>query len=221
MAKVLYLYGGWPGHYPYEVAAWMLNLLKELDYVIEESTDIFTLDRDLTSYDLIIIGWNNAVTTETLTPSQENHLLKAIESGTGLVGIHGAGAAFRSSLRYHWVLGGSFVEHPAGEAYPKPYMVNMIDSSHPVTQGVSDFEVRSEQYYMEVDPNIHVLAETTFDGDPMPWLKGHKSPVAWVRNWGDGRVFYHSIGHDTNNLSDPNIRLLTKQGIAWATRKQN
>jgi len=71
---------------------------------------------------------------------------------------------------------------------------------------------------MQVDPNIHVLAETTFDGNPFPWLSGHRSPVAWVRQWGQGRVFYHSIGHDTGNLADPNIRRLTKQGLAWATR---
>jgi type 1 glutamine amidotransferase len=116
------------------------------------------------------------------------------------------------------VLGGSFLEHPMGEGFPHPYQVNIIDHSHEVTQGVEDFEVRSEQYYMQVDPNIHVLAETTFDGNPFPWLKGHRSPVAWVRQWGQGRVFYHSIGHDTSNLADPNIRRLTKQGLNWATR---
>jgi type 1 glutamine amidotransferase len=218
MSRVLHLFGGWPGHYPYEVAAWTRDLLKELDWEVEESTDIFTLDRDLKRYDLVIVGWNNAVTTETLTTSQENHLLEAIESGTGLAAWHGAGAAFRASLRYHMVLGGSFVEHPAGEGFPHPYMVNVRDRNHPVSQGVEDFEVRSEQYYMQVDPNNHVLAETTFDGNPFPWLKGNKSPVAWVKNWGDGRVFYHSIGHDTGNLSDPNVRRLTKQGLQWAVR---
>lgn len=220
MTRVLYLYGGWPGHFPYEIAAWARELFSELDFQVEESTDIFTLDRDLTGYDLIVIGWNNAVTTETLTTAQENRLLEAIEGGTGLAAWHGAGAAFRASLKYHFVLGGSFLEHPAGEGYPHPYMVNFIDREHEVTQGVEDFEVRSEQYYMQVDPNLHVLAETTFDGNPMPWLKGHRSPVAWVRNWGEGRVFYHSIGHDTSNLADPNIRRLTKQGLSWAARKR-
>ncbi|VVQ12462.1 ThuA domain-containing protein [Pseudomonas fluorescens] len=218
MSRVLYLYGGWPGHFPYEIAAWARTVFQELDFDVEESTDIFTLDRDLTGYDLIVIGWNNAVTTETLTASQENRLLEAIESGTGLVGWHGACAAFRASLKYHWVLGGSFLEHPMGEGFPHPYQVNVIDHTHEVTQGVKDFEVRSEQYYMQVDPNIHVLAETTFDGNPFPWIKGHRSPVAWVRQWGQGRVFYHSIGHDTSNLADPNIRRLTKQGLNWATR---
>ncbi len=218
MSRILYLYGGWPGHFPSEIADWARPLFLELDFEVEESSDIFTLDRDLTGYDLIVIGWNNAVTTETLTASQERHLSDAIEAGTGLVGWHGAGAAFRASLKYHWILGGSFLDHPAGEGVPHPYTVNVIDSAHEVARGVGDFVVRSEQYYMQVDPNIHVLAETTFDGNPYPWIKGHRSPVAWVRNWGKGRVFYHSIGHDPTNLADPNVRLLTKQGLAWASR---
>ncbi len=50
MTRALYLYGGWPGHYPYEIAAWARELFKELDFDVEESTDIFTLDRDLKAY---------------------------------------------------------------------------------------------------------------------------------------------------------------------------
>ena len=219
MKRVLYLFGGWPGHFPYEVADWARGLFRELDFAVDESTDIFTLDRDLTGYDLVVVGWNNAVTTETLTASQENRLLEAIEGGCGLAGWHGAGAAFRASLKYHWVLGGSFVEHPAGEGVPHPYDVTVVDPSHDVTAGVEHFEVRSEQYYMEVDPNVRVLAETVFDGHPFPWLKGNRSPVAWVRDWGGGRVFYHSIGHDTGNLADLNVRRLTKQGLQWAVRR--
>jgi type 1 glutamine amidotransferase len=202
------------------MARWAQGLFRELDFAVEESTDIFTLDRDLSGYDLIVIGWNNAVTTETLTASQEDHLLNAVAGGTGLAGWHGAGASFRSSLRYNWLLGGSFVGHPHGEGFPHPYTVKITDRAHAVTSGVQDFEVRSEQYYMQVDPNIHVLAESVFDGDPFPWLEGNRSPVAWVRRWGRGRVFYHSIGHDTGNVADPNIRALTKQGLQWAVRRK-
>ncbi|KPX26000.1 ThuA domain-containing protein [Pseudomonas ficuserectae] len=84
MTRALYLYGGWPGHYPYEIAAWARDIYKELGWEVEESTDIFTLDRDLKGYDVIIVGWNNAVTTETLTASQERCLSEAVESGVGL-----------------------------------------------------------------------------------------------------------------------------------------
>lgn len=218
MTKVLYLYGGWPGHYPYEIAAWARGLFDELGYDVDETQDIFRLDADLTGYDLIVLGWNNALTTEDLSDAQEERLLTAVAAGTGVAAWHGAAAAFRASLKYHFLLGGDFVEHPAGEAFPQPYTVTITDREHAVTAGVRDFQVASEQYYMHVDPNNHVLAETVFTGEHLPWLDGLTSPVAWVRNWGEGRVFYHSIGHDPGNLDDPDVRRLTKQGLQYAAR---
>jgi uncharacterized protein len=191
MTKVLYLYGGWPGHSPYNIAEWTRDLVGELGFDIEESQDIFTLDRDLSGYDLIILGWNNALTTEDLSDSQEDHLLAAVEAGTGVAAWHGAAAAFRSSLRYHLMLGGDFLAHPAGEGYPYPYEVNIVNRDHPVSQGVKDFAVASD-----------VL----------------RIPVAWARQWGEGRVFYHSIGHAPADLAGEDVRRLTKQGIAWAAR---
>src|SRR6201991_3903502 len=172
MTNVLYLYGGWPGHSPYGIADWTRELLGELDFDVEESQDIFTLDRDLTGYDLIILGWNNALTTEDLSDSQEDHLLNAVESGNGGAAGHGAAAAFRSSLRYHLMLGGDFLTHPAGEGYPHPYQVTIVDNDHDVTRGGADFPVAAEQYYMSVGPNNRGLSETTFDGEHFAWLDG-------------------------------------------------
>jgi uncharacterized protein len=221
MSKVLYLYGGWPGHYPYEIAAWARSLFGELGFDFEETQDVFRLDSDLTGYDLIVLGWNNALTTDDLSDAQEDRLLEAVESGTGVAAWHGAAAAFRASLKYHLLLGGDFVAHPAGEAFPFPYEVTITDHDHEVTEGVNNFKVASEQYYMHTDSNNHVLAETVFTGDHYPWLDGLRSPVAWVRQWGRGRVFYHSIGHDPSTLDDPDVRRLTLQGLRYAARNSH
>ncbi len=220
MTKALSLFGGWPGHRPYEIGAWARGILEELEYDVVETSDIFALDADLTEYDLIVLGWNNALTTEDLTDAQERSLLSAVEAGTGVAAWHGAAASFRSSLQYHFMLGGDFIEHPGGEGYPQPYEVTITDDSHEVTAGVNSFKVASEQYYMHVNPNNNVLAETVFTNEHLPWLDGHVMPQAWVREWGQGRVFYHAIGHDLDNLADPDVRRLTKQGISWAARKE-
>ncbi len=221
MTKVLSLFGGWPGHRPQEMAVWATSLLTELGFETDQTSDPFSLDADLTGYDLIVLGWNNALTTEDLTDSQEDRLLDAVQQGTGVVAWHGALAAFRSSLKYHLLLGGDFLEHPGGEGYPHPYKVTIVDNDHDVTQGIGSFDVASEQYYCHVNPNNQVLAETVFNGEHLPWLKGHRMPQAWVRTWGNGRVFYHSIGHTPQDLEDPDVRRLTRQGIEWAVRRPN
>jgi len=219
MTKVLYLYGGWPGHSPYAIAGWTRGIFDELGYDVDETTDIFRLDADLTGYDLIVCGWNNALTTEDLSDAQEDRLLAAVQEGTGFASWHGAAAAFRASLKYHFLLGGDFIEHPAGEGYPEPYEVTILDRDHEITRDVEDFKVASEQYYMHTNPNNNVLAQTTFTGEHLPWIEGHTSPVAWSRQWGKGRVFFHSIGHTPENLDEPNVRRLTKQGLRWAARQ--
>ena len=218
MTRVLHLYGGWPGHRPQEIAEWTQGLFDELGFEVEQTRDPFALHADLTGYDLVVVGWNNALTTEDLSDDQEESLLSAVQAGTGFAAWHGAAAAFRSSLRYHLMLGGDFLAHPAGEGAPHPYTVRITDPDHPVSHGVEDFPVASEQYYMHTDSNNQVLAETTFDGEPWPWLEGLTSPVAWVRQWGEGRVFYHSIGHGPQDLAGADVRRLTLQGLRWAAR---
>jgi len=89
-------------------------------------------DRDLSGYDLIILGWNNCAHHRgSLGFPGGPSLGRPYEAGTGIAAWHGAAAAFRSSLRYHLMLGGDFLAHPAGEGYPYSYEVNVTDRDHP------------------------------------------------------------------------------------------
>ena len=77
----------------------------------------------------------------------------------------------------------------------------------------------AEQWYVHYDPNIEIIANTTFTGEPYPWIKDVVMPVAWRKNYGKGKVFYISIGHDPNEfLEHPDGWELLKRGIEWATR---
>lgn len=216
MADVLYLCGGWPGHSPYEVAEWAESQLAEVGLTVEVTHDPFRLESDLTEFALIVVGWTQAHTTENLTVTQEDSLLHAVERGTGVAGWHGMAASFRASLRYNHLIGGNCVSHPGGEGIEVPYDVRITDTRHPVTAGVRDFAVASEQYYMHVDPANHVLAETTFSGEHLPWIDGYVMPAAWVRTWGRGRIFYCSVGHYPKDLQGPQASRLVRQGMAWA-----
>ncbi len=218
MTRVLFLYGGFPGHYPYDVAAWAMPIMDDLGLDVETTQDPHTLERDLRPYDLLVFGWTQSQTTEGLSDRAEASLVEAVQAGTGVAGWHGMTASFRASLPYHFITGSAFIEHPGGDAVDVPYDVTIVDRSHPVTEGVDDFEVQSEQYYMHVDPNVHVLASTTFTGEHLPWLNGRTMPVAYTHQFGDGRVFYSAPGHLPKDLENPPVQRLVRQGLAWAAR---
>jgi type 1 glutamine amidotransferase len=230
MTNVLYIYGGWRGHSPEEIAQWSVNEMKDLGFDVQVTRDAYALQDDLTGFDLVVLGWNQSCTTELLTVEQENGLLHAVELGTGLAGWHGMIASFQSSVRYHHLIGGTFVAHPGDLFSPSTglprdgvtipsYTVRLADPEHEVSRGVREFEIATEQYYMHVDPNNRVVTETTFSGDQMPWLAGCRMPVAWVRSWGDGRIFASAIGHSPADLEHPDVARLHRQGMTWAARK--
>jgi type 1 glutamine amidotransferase len=218
MTRALFLYGGWPGHRPYDVADWARPLMTDLGFDVDEINDPHRLEEDLTGYDVIVIGWTQATTTEDLSEKAEARLHEAVKGGTGLAGWHGMAASFRSSLQFSLIAGASFLEHPGGEGVPVPYTIDVIDREHPVTRGVESFEIASEQYYMHVDPSVHVLGTTTFTGEHFPWLDGVVMPAAYVHRWGEGRVFYASPGHVPDELQIPDAERLIRQGLAWAAR---
>jgi type 1 glutamine amidotransferase len=109
------------------------------------------------------------------------------------------------------------VAHPGNIV---PYEVNISDRSDPIVADMADFEMVSEQYYLHVDPSNRVLATTTFSGEhgDAPWIAGTVMPVAWKRRFGDGKVFYASLGHVRKDFDVPEARALMLRGMLWAAR---
>jgi len=212
--KALIVYGGWEGHFPKETSQIVARDLRDAGFDVElsDSLDSFLDEARLKSFDLIVPNW----TMGQLTGDQEGALIRAIESGVGLGGFHGGmGDAFRNSTEYQFVVGGQFVAHPDNL---KDYVVHIVKSSDPIVAGLSDFSIHSEQYYMHVDPSNEVLATTTFHTKCAPWVNGTVMPVVWKRTYGQGRVFYQSIGHSPKEFEIAQVREITKRGLLWAAR---
>jgi len=168
----------------------------------------------LHSFDLIVPVW----TMGEITPEQEGNLCQAVRQGAGLGGWHGgAGDAFRVSSEYQFMVGGQFVAHP-GKI--KEFEVEIVDRASEITRGLSDFQVRTEQYYMHVDPSNHLLAATTMSGDlsGCDWVRGTVMPMAWTRRYGQGRIFYASWGHGIADFDVPEAREIVRRGLLWAAR---
>ena len=114
--------------------------------------------------------------------------------------------------------GGQWVAHPGNDGVR--YAVRMGPVRHVITEGMGDFEVVSEQYYMHVDPAVKVLATTRFPVAAGPHVGNGEveMPVAWVKVYGKGRVFYHSLGHRAEVIEREPVFTLTRRGCAWAAR---
>ncbi len=210
--NALVVWGGWNGHEPEQCAGIFAPWLRTQGFTVTVSTSLDAyLDADLMkSLRLIVPIW----TMGTITPEQEKALLGAVRSGVAIAGWHGGmGDAFRQSTEYQYMVGGQWVAHPGGVI---PYHVQITNHEDPITAGLSDFDMVSEQYYMHVDPSNEVLATTTFGGAHDPWIQGTVMPVAWKRRYGNGRVFYSSLGHVAKDFDVPQALLIQKRGIQWA-----
>ncbi len=213
--SVLLVYGGWKGHNPEAIKDLFLPWLKDQGFnvTVSNSLNVYADKEKIKTYDLIFQTW----TMGKLTKEEEQGLTEAVKNGTGLAGCHGGlGDSFRENTNYLFMVGGQFVAHPGGKI---KYKVNITNHKDPITKGVFDFYITSEQYYMLVDPALEVLATTTFSGEHAPWIKGVKMPVVWKKKFGKGKVFYSSIGHSISDFNIPEVMEIMKRGILWAIRK--
>ena len=169
----------------------------EVDWVHD---DIKALASErLSPYQLVVMYY----TRGEIADSQKNGLLNHIANGNGFVGVHGATASFRECPEFHAMLGGLFTTHPP----VRPYQVSVVDSEHPITSGITEFMVEDEQYIMDYDPRVQVLATALWQGEA--------EPVVWIKDWGKGKVFYIALGHARKECQNETFKLLLNRGALW------
>jgi type 1 glutamine amidotransferase len=215
--KVLILCGGWDGHEPKLVTQRFKQFLESEDFEVDvtDSLEVFLDLERLKALDLFIPVWTMA--KEALDKPYFESVSEAIGSGVGLAGCHGGMCdAFRSNVLWQFITGANWVAHPGGDG--TKYRVNIVSKSNPLTEGIKDFDVSSEQYYLQVDPANEVLATTRF-----PTVKWYHSangevdvPQVWTRKWGHGRVFYNALGHHNDVFDIPEAWEMMKRGLLWA-----
>ena len=213
MREALIVWGGWQGHEPEQCAAIVAEMLRDEGFKVhlETSTQAFASPQ-LHTMSLIVPIY----TMSKIEKDEVANLSRAVREGTGLAGFHGGmGDAFREAVEYQFMCGGQWVAHPGNII---DYRVTITRPDDPVMQGIQDFDYRSEQYYMHVDPSNEVLATTTFSGEHAPWIEGVVMPVVWKRRHGQGRVFYSSLGHVAKEFDVPEMRTILRRGMLWAAR---
>jgi hypothetical protein len=206
--------GGWLGHSPVEATDRYADFLRRNGYQVTTSDTLDSyLDDDLLGgADLIVQCW----TQGTIGRDQLAGLSAAVRAGTGFAGWHGGMIdSFRAQPEYQLIVGGQFIYHPKGFV---DYQVRPV-SGHSIVDGLGEFAVHTEQYYLHYDPSIEVHAVTDYVDDPnLPEAAGMTMPVVWTRQWGAGRVFVTTLGHQPADFDVPSTDTLITRGMLWASR---
>ena len=145
-----------------------------------------------------------------LTSAQEIKLLDFINRGDGFIDPHTAAASFRECEGYHDMLNAFF----DGHSKYMDFTVNIIDNKEPITQGLEDFVVTDELYYLKHDPTIsHHLMEAY---DP---AKDEVHVIAFTHEYGNGRVFYFALGHGMAATKNPSFQKILRRGVLWSGQR--
>jgi len=210
--SALIMWGGWDGHTPKETAEIFAGQLKANDFDVRLENTLQPLEdaEALKQLSLIVPMW----TMGELSKEQWKGLHQAVhDAGVGIAGVHGGmGDAFRGRVEYQWLVGGQFIGHP----YVGEYTVKLTAAESPITRGMPrSFKYNSEKYYMGVDPANDLLAYTLYEFEG----RKCKMPVMWTKTWGQGRVFYSSLGHVAGEFHKyPDVLEMTTRGMIWAAR---
>jgi uncharacterized protein len=215
-ARVLIVTGmDYPGHLWRQTAPVLREILEEdprLRVHIVEDPHLID-SAALAQYDVVLLHFQNWEVPAPGAAAREN-LRQFVWNGGGLMSVHFACGAWHGEWQEFEQILGRVWHGPVGPQHdPRgPFTVRIVDPNHPVTAGLRDFETDDELYtcLMGHAP-IHVLAEATSRVD------GKDHPMAFVRTYGEGRVFLTTLGHDVKAFTSGSVPQLIRQACLWAT----
>ncbi|MBU6401563.1 MAG: ThuA domain-containing protein [Verrucomicrobia bacterium] len=177
------------------------------------------LDPDLAKrFDVLVLYdlWQD------ITGTAETNLLRWVRSGKGIVALHHSLADYQAWDDYARIIGGKYYLEPTNvHGIPQPrstylhdvhFHVHVADPNHPVTRGVTNFDIVDETYgKFEVAPRVHVLLTTdTPTSSPI---------IGWAQTIGTARIVYLQLGHGHTAYGNPNYRRLVAQAIQWTAKR--
>jgi uncharacterized protein len=155
--------------------------------------DLFTASRKLAD-----ITVDEGLVTRAVLGTER---LTQAAAAAGLVLLYTAMGSFSEAYA---LIGSRYASH--GPPPHESRFTVQTDQGHPLTRGLSDFEITHEHYHLELTADARVVA----------WRD--TEPVVHVREEGRGRVAYIQLGHDMRVWDDPKARALMTRCIGWVLR---
>jgi type 1 glutamine amidotransferase len=182
----------------------------KFDVKIVEDPLILESATALKNYDVIVFTIYSAKLKELPGQAQEN-LLNYVKSGKGFFVQHLASASFPKWEEFGKLCGRKWVMGTSGHGPRSVFQSKIVDKQHPITAGLSDFEV-DDELYAKLQGNEKIQVLVSADSD---WSKVTE-PLVFVQNYGNGRVVHNAYGHDRKALMTPNVQKIITRGTEWA-----
>jgi uncharacterized protein len=164
----------------------------------------------LARYDLVFLHYYNAQ-SPTLSAAAKENLLSFVSHGKGFAVSHLSSASFKEWPEFGKLCGRYWVMGSSGHGPRTPFKARIAKKDHPITQGLEDFEADDELYAkLQGDTPINVLVEADSS-----W-SNKTEPLVFTLEYGEGRVFHETFGHDGKALDNPTIQKLIQRGCEWA-----
>ena len=144
-----------------------------------------------------------------MRPDQEEAIERFVASGGAFLPLHNAGWAYPWRNGYRRVMGGYYQWHPPVQ----PFDVLVVQPEHPITEGVTDYEITDEQHFIWFDPDRVTLLLKSQGKD------GRESAAGWAYTYGAGRVAYLANGHTLDILRHPMVQRLLHNAARWVTAR--
>jgi len=140
-----------------------------------------------------------------------NNLREFVDGGKGLFLVHFACGAFQDWPEFQNLAGRVWDPNMRAHDPRGPFRVNITNEEHPITRAMQSFETDDELYTcLSGKRPVEVLATARSKVD------GYEYPMAFVFNYGKGRVFHSLLGHDVKAIRRAEVGELFRRGCAWA-----
>jgi len=211
--KVLIVTGvDYPGHkwkLTAPVLAKAIAADKRLDVTITEKPGELASDT-LGDYDVIVMHFMDWEVPDP-GPKARANLKRVVQSGRGLVLVHFACGAFQEWPEFVKLAGRVWDPNLRGHDPHGKFTVKITDQKHPAMKGMKDFETVDELYTcLAGETPIKILATARSKVDDKDY------PMAFVLDYGKGRVFHSVLGHDVQAFDNPYVGRLYRNACAWA-----
>ncbi|MCA9054014.1 MAG: ThuA domain-containing protein [Planctomycetaceae bacterium] len=142
------------------------------------------------------------------------------QPGHGVLGFHSAADTYHGYWPYYRLIGGTFIGHPWG-AGTTVTLVNH-DPDHLCSKPFGEeFVIKDEIYmYRHWHPeDVRVLLSLDYSRSPtggeVNVAYGYHVPVCWVREWGQGKVYFNNLGHNEASWTNEAYLQSITNAVKW------